>query len=135
MWIFTVLWAFSSCGERGLLSSCGARASYCSDFSCCEEQAQQLWCMGLAAPRHMESFQTRDQTCVFCTSRWILNHWTTREVPSSTFLMIYRLTVNDPQAWGPVSCLLKIILHNLERSFNSCGADTLSVFPVLLSYY
>ena len=28
-------WALSGCGERGLLSSCGARASYCGGFSCC----------------------------------------------------------------------------------------------------
>ena len=27
--------AFSSCGEQGLLSSCGAQASHCSSFSCC----------------------------------------------------------------------------------------------------
>ena len=25
---------FSSCGEWGLLSSCGAQASHCGDFSC-----------------------------------------------------------------------------------------------------
>ena len=28
-------WAFSSCSEQGLLSSCGARASHCGGFSCC----------------------------------------------------------------------------------------------------
>ena len=27
------------------------------------------------------SSQTRDQTCISCISRWMLNHWTTREVP------------------------------------------------------
>ena len=32
-------WAFSSCGEWGLLSRCGTRASYCSGFSCCRAQA------------------------------------------------------------------------------------------------
>ena len=31
--------AFSSCGEQGLLSSCGGRASHCSGFSCCRAQA------------------------------------------------------------------------------------------------
>ena len=25
---------------------------------------------------------TRDQTCILCIGRWILNHWTTRGVPS-----------------------------------------------------
>ena len=29
------------------------------------------------------SFPTRDQTCILCTARWILNHSTTREVPRS----------------------------------------------------
>ena len=24
---------------------------------------------------------TRDRTCVPCTGKWILNHWTTRQVP------------------------------------------------------
>ena len=27
-------WAFSSCGEWGLLFGCGARASHCGGFSC-----------------------------------------------------------------------------------------------------
>ena len=34
-WGFVAARAFSSCRERGLLSSCGARASRCSGFSCC----------------------------------------------------------------------------------------------------
>ena len=28
-------WAFSNCGEWGLLSTCSAWASYCGSFSCC----------------------------------------------------------------------------------------------------
>ena len=27
------------------------------------------------------SFPTRDETPIPCIARWILNHWTTREVP------------------------------------------------------
>ena len=97
--------AFSSCSERGLLSSCGAGVSPCSGFSCCGahapgclgfssvvpglwRQAQQLWCMGFVS-HHMESSQTRDPTRVPCTGRWILNHWTTREVPS---YLIFKFT-------------------------------------------
>ena len=30
-------------------------------------------------------FPTRDPTSVPCTARWILNHWTTREVPRHDF--------------------------------------------------
>ena len=78
---------FSSCGERGLLSSCRTRASHCSGFSCCRAQAlgaqaQQLCLSGLVAPWHVGSSWTRDSTCVPFIGRWILYHWTTREVPS-----------------------------------------------------
>ena len=38
--------------------------------------------MGLIAPWYVESSQIRDQTGVPCIGRCILNHWTTREVPS-----------------------------------------------------
>ena len=70
---------------------CSARASHCGGFSCCgawalgfricSTQAQLLWPLGSVALRHVESFQTRDWTCVPCIDRWIPIHWTTREVP------------------------------------------------------
>ena len=37
-------------------------------------QAQQLWCMGLVALRHVKSSQTSDQTGVPCIGRWIPNN-------------------------------------------------------------
>ena len=40
--------------------------------------------MGLVAPLHVESSQTRDPTHVLCIGRQILNHWTTRGVQSHT---------------------------------------------------
>ena len=72
---------------RGLLSSCGVWASL------------QLWRAGSRAcglsscgawsqlPRGMWdlSSPTRDRTHVPCIGRWILNHWTTREVPIFIF--------------------------------------------------
>ena len=58
-WVFVAAKSFSSCSEWGLLS-CDAQASYCSGFSCCRAQNQQLWHLGLAAERHVESSQTRD---------------------------------------------------------------------------
>ena len=78
------VWAFSGCSERGLLSSCGAQASR-GGFSRCRTQAlgsraQWLWRTGFVAPWHVGSSQTRDRTHVPCLGRWILNHWTTREV-------------------------------------------------------
>ncbi|XP_042098575.1 endophilin-A3 isoform X7 [Ovis aries] len=35
-----------------------------------------------------EIFRTRDGTCVPCIGRWILNHWTNREVPLISFLIV-----------------------------------------------
>ena len=40
--LFLFGWLFSNCSEQGLLSSCGARASHCSGFSCCRAQAVGL---------------------------------------------------------------------------------------------
>ena len=54
---------FPSCSERGLLSSCRTKASYCSSLSCwvapalgCVLGLQELWQMGLVAPRHVGIF-------------------------------------------------------------------------------
>ena len=63
------VWTFSSCGEQGLLSSCGAQASYCSGFSIAKHRLlvsalQQSWPTGLVALQHVGSCQTRDQTSV-----------------------------------------------------------------------
>ena len=41
---------------------------------------QWLQCTGLVALQCVESSWIRDQTCVSCTGRRILNHWITREV-------------------------------------------------------
>ena len=64
---------------RGL-GSCGMWALERAGFSSCGTQAQQLWCTGLVAPRHVGSSQTRDRTHVRCIGRRILNHCATTEV-------------------------------------------------------
>ena len=81
-------WAFSSCGEQGLLSGCSAWPPRCGGFSCrtftdCRAPAQQLWHTGLVAPWNVGSSQTRGQTHDSCIGRWILNHWTTSKVSNS----------------------------------------------------
>jgi len=43
---------------------------------------QQSWHTDLVVRRHVESSRTRDQTYIPFIARWILNHLTTREVPS-----------------------------------------------------
>ena len=67
-----------------LLQSTGSRRA---DFSSCGTQAQQLWRMGLVAPRHVGSSQTKARTRVPCLGRWILNHCATREAPYLWFLI------------------------------------------------
>ena len=37
--------------------------------------------MDLVALQHVESPPTRDQTCVSCIGRQVVNHWTTKEIP------------------------------------------------------
>ena len=56
--------------EHGLsFSSCGSQTLAC-----------RLECTGLAASRHVGSYQTGDRTHVPCIGRQILNHWTTGDV-------------------------------------------------------
>ena len=98
--------AFSSCGEQKLLSSSSAWAPHCGVFCCCgawalghagfsscsvcaqqlqppgsRARASELWRSVLVALCHVGSSQARDWTHVPCIGRWILNHWTAKEVP------------------------------------------------------
>ena len=64
------LWHTDSAFLHGGFSLVGAHV-----LSSCDAQAslpRSVW--DLSSP-------TRDQTCVTCIGRQILNHWTTREVP------------------------------------------------------
>ena len=80
---------FSCCRARALsawasavvahgISSCDLRAQQLW-LECSTAQAQQLWHMGLVAPRHVGSSWTRARTRVPCIGRQILNHCATRE--------------------------------------------------------
>ena len=97
-WVFSAVRAFlSGCGEQGLLSRCGSWASHWGGFSCSRawapghvgfsgfsmwarkswllgSRAQQSWCRGLVALRHVAPSGTRDQACVSCIGRKILYH-------------------------------------------------------------
>ena len=49
----------------------------------------------------MGSSQTRDGMNWFpCTDRWILNHWTTREVPMSIFLTRKTFLFSPKESYG-----------------------------------
>ena len=80
---------FSPGGWAGLICH-RARTSPCSSLSLYRVQAPDAWaCVVVAhrlgAPRHVGSSQTRDRTHVPCIVRWILSHWTTREVPQEGY--------------------------------------------------
>ena len=104
--------------QRAGLLFAGARASHCGGFFCCGAQAidtwvqqlwlassraraQQLWRMGLVAPRHVGSSRTRARTHVPCIVRQILNHCATREVPLSilNFTQVYVFCLTPGCKW------------------------------------
>ena len=82
-----------------LLPSMGSRA--------CGLQLLTYW--GLVALWHVKSFWTGDQTWVPCIGRWILNHWTTKEV-----LYIFKYNF-----WG------KIISFELKKKIYLAAPDQL----------
>ena len=65
-----------------LLQSTG---SGCAGFSACSMRPQQLRLMGLVASWHVGNSGTRDQTRVPFIAWWLVNHWTTRKVPTYGF--------------------------------------------------
>lgn len=84
-------WGFSVRAEQRLLFA-GVRRFLTAGASLAGEQALDLRAtvvearelssvaMGLVAPRHVETFWTRDQIHVPCTGRRMLDHRNTREV-------------------------------------------------------
>ena len=60
-------------------SGCPVQSSHCGAFIL-EHGLGSGNAIGLAAPQHVESSPVRDQTHVPRSGKWILNHWTTKEV-------------------------------------------------------
>ena len=56
--------------------------------------------MGLVAPPHVGSSQTRDGTRVPCTGRRILNHCATREIPTLLYFNGKKRESNPSLGWG-----------------------------------
>ena len=50
----------------------------------------------LSAVWHVDSFWSRDQTCVPCTGRWMLHHWTTREPQNSLLMQLVKPALTGP---------------------------------------
>ena len=74
-WVLVAFMGFSF-GWLRLLQSTHGRA-----------WAQYLWLTGLVALQHVGSSWTRDWTRLSFIGRWILNHWTTREVSQHALLL------------------------------------------------
>ena len=78
-----------------LLQSMGCRARRLQQLQFTGSRActQSLWCMGLVAPQHLDSSQTRGGTRAPCISRHFPIHRTTREVQSviliSAFVFVW----------------------------------------------
>ena len=70
------MWAFSSCGEWELLSGCVLLTAVASLGA--EHRPLAVVALGLVVSQYVESSWARDQTCVPCIGRQILNHWTTK---------------------------------------------------------
>ena len=116
---FSLRWLLllRSMGSRHMgFSSCGSWAQQLW-LVCSRAQAQQLWCTGLAAPRHVGSSQTRAQTRVPCIGKRIPNHCATREVPHQ------RLLINVVQ----LNC---IDLLNQTSSLVNVFGEQLTIIPV-----
>ena len=106
------MWAFSSCGEfrllivvaslveHGLHMACGLCS--CSSWGS-RALAQQFWCRGLVVPQHVGPSRTRDLRGVPCIARWILNHWTTREVWHRFLMTSCHLTSHNNVLYNKVS--------------------------------
>ena len=133
------------CGTQALsracrgLSSCGTRAYLLQD----------MWDL---------SSLNRDRTCVSCLGRWILHHWTTKEVPeclyllnfppeqclirlaklSSSFKVIlkpYLLYLTFPNYWASIAlCLLETYTNPLP-SKTSVGTELHTLNPCLVEIF
>ena len=78
--------ASSSCGKWGPLfitehGPLTVVASLVAEHRLQTYRLSKLWLMGLVAPWHVGSSQTRARTCVPCIGRQTLNHCATREAP------------------------------------------------------
>ena len=97
-WSLLLCAPFSSCGQRGLLSSCSRQASRCGGFSCCPScRAQGVQgtgvqlqgtgsvaaAHGLRCPDARGLFLHQEPVPCPCAGSWLLHHWATREAPVS----------------------------------------------------
>ena len=123
--------AFSSCSERGLLfvvvrrlliavaslvaeqrlQACGLQQLWLVGS---RAQAQQLWCTGLVAPRHVGSSRTRAQARVPCIDRRFLNHCAIREAPEFSLLFGSKYFLISNLIYSLTQRLIRSMVLNFE---------------------
>ena len=82
----------------------------------CSTWTRHLWCPGLVALWHVGSSWTRDWAPVPCIGRWILNHWTTREVPPGYWFLINCLwLIKDLIAPHGIIVLVRAVLSHFSH--------------------
>ena len=86
---------------------------------------------GFAAPWHMGSSRTRDQTHVPCIGRQILHHRASREAPANKTLLKYNEAKPEPLAQPSCRRRLPPLLQSLSR-YHSFGRGHFSPFTMLL---
>ena len=117
---------FSSCGKQRLLSSCGARASHCSGFSCCGAQAlghkgSALVVYRLSCSWNVASSWTRDRTL----SSAVSGRFFTTEPPGKLQRIILTLYVGDSISLLSVHKLNCYFLSQQLLKWSSQKKDTL----------
>ena len=117
----------SHCGAFLLRSTgSGAQASVVTALG-----LSSCGCVGLVAPQHVGSLQTRDRTHVPCISKQILIRCTTREVPRRDFVIpvsMLELPTSGVSRWSVQTS------HNHLLSYPASGQEHfryLSALPAL----
>ena len=126
-------WAFSSSGERGLLSSCVAWASHCSGFSCWGPWALGLVGFSSCGAQGMWSLPGPGVEPASPALADRLYHWATREPPlpphtlfpyisqmfTKRLLAWWMVNIMDGPQWSPSPGI-----HTLDKHLSSSGGWT-----------
>ena len=117
---------FSSCREWRLLSSCGARGSHCSQWLLLWTQAlgagSVLWCRGLVALQHLESFWIRVTN--LCLLHWQSDSYPLDHQGSPQYMFLFhilsRAVLDITEEWYQFLHRLFSAGVNFLKSFKLC---------------
>lgn len=91
---------------RVLVTARGIFAASCGILYCGAWTLVVVHGPGSSTAREIPVPRARDQTCVPCSARWILNHWTLREVLPPGFLRVFLTPCGSPLTSAcPCACL------------------------------